>query len=191
MIGLPIAWAYGHVIEWGIHKYVLHGAGKKRDNFWSFHFFDHHRSARTKNMDDAIYRGSPLQWNPAGKELLGLGLLGAAHLPLAPVAPWFVFGLGLSGLSYYRKHKRSHLDLEWCRRELPWHYDHHMGPNQDANWGVRRDWVDRLMGTREPYMGTEKEARDYARRQARLAKEAAHRESLKNAQPERTSDKAA
>jgi sterol desaturase/sphingolipid hydroxylase (fatty acid hydroxylase superfamily) len=39
-----------------------------------------------------------------------------------------------------------------------------MGPNQNSNWGVVRPWMDNLMGTREPYVGTEREARDRKRR---------------------------
>jgi len=32
---------------------------------------------------------------------------------------------------------------------MPWHYDHHMGKNQDSNWGVTVEWVDKLFNTRE------------------------------------------
>ena len=48
----------------------------------------------------------------------------------------------------------SHLDPMWCRENLPWHY------------GVTTDWVDRLMGTREVYLGTQREVRDTVRRMA-------------------------
>ena len=61
------------------------------------------------------------------------------------------------------------MDPAWAREKVPWHYDHHMAPNQDANWGVRRDWVDRLMGTREVYCGTDKELKDRKRRAERAA----------------------
>lgn len=43
------------------------------------------------------------------------------------------------------------MDLEWAKKHVPWHYDHHMGKNQDANWGVTTDWVDKLLGTRIKY----------------------------------------
>jgi sterol desaturase/sphingolipid hydroxylase (fatty acid hydroxylase superfamily) len=181
MLGIPIGWAYGHMLEWGLHKYVLHGMGKKRENFWSFHFHDHHRAARSNRMGDEIYEGHPFKWNPAGKELFGLALLGVAHLPLLPVAPLFVGTLAAGGLSYYRLHKRSHKDMEWARQKLPWHYDHHMG-DQNANWGVRRDWVDRMMGTRVEYMGTDKELKDLARRKA-FAEKLKVEEMVPNSQP--------
>ncbi len=52
----------------------------------------------------------------------------------------------------------------WARARLPWHYDHHMGPDQDATWCVTRPWFDVVMGTRNPYVGTPRETRDEARR---------------------------
>jgi sterol desaturase/sphingolipid hydroxylase (fatty acid hydroxylase superfamily) len=75
----------------------------------------------------------------------------------------------LSAYGYYLVHKKSHLDPEWARKHLPWHYDHHMGPNQDANWCVTLPLFDHLMGTREHYVGTEREARDRQRQTARAA----------------------
>ena len=48
-----------------------------------------------------------------------------------------------------------------------------MGPNQDANWCVTWPWFDQLMGTREVYAGTEREAADMARREARERRRAA------------------
>lgn len=34
------------------------------------------------------------------------------------------------------------------QKKIPWHYDHHMNSNQDANWCVTKPWFDYLMGTR-------------------------------------------
>lgn len=167
MIGLPIGWAYGHLAEWAIHRYVLHGVGKKRGMPFSFHYHEHHRNTRSNNFRDPIYDRLRLRWDGASKEAVGLGLLALAHLPLAPVAPWFTAAAVAGGVQYYRVHRRAHVDPAWCREHLPWHYDHHMAPNQEANWGVRSDWVDRLLGTREVYLGTPKELRDRARREAR------------------------
>jgi len=62
-------------------------------------------------------------------------------------------------------HKLYHLDPEWAREHLSWHYDHHMGTDQDANWCVTHPWFDELMGTRQPYAGTEREARDVRKRE--------------------------
>ena len=65
-----------------------------------------------------------------------------------------------SAVDYYRKHKRSHLDPAWAREHLPWHYDHHMGPDQDANWCVTHPFFDWVLSTRQEYLGTDKERAD-------------------------------
>ncbi len=36
--------------------------------------------------------------------------------------------------NYYYIHRRAHLEPDWAMRKIPWHYDHHMNSNQDANW---------------------------------------------------------
>jgi sterol desaturase/sphingolipid hydroxylase (fatty acid hydroxylase superfamily) len=164
MIGIPLALAYQNMGEWLVHKHMLHGRGKKRENFWAFHFFEHHRAARTHDMVDADYLKPLGAWNAQGKEaaaLLGVTLL---HLPLLPVAPFFTLTFAWANLRYYRVHKKAHLDTAWGREHIPWHYDHHMGLNQEANWCVSKPWADRWMGTRIPYAGTEREAKDQARR---------------------------
>ena len=169
VLGIPLGLLYSNAMEWTIHKYVLHGPGKKRGSFWSFHFHEHHRAARLNNHVDDAYRQPPFGRDAQSKEVLGLAALTALHLPLFPIAPFFTGTLVYGTVDYYRKHKRAHLDTEWARTHLPWHYDHHMGPNQDANWCVTRPWFDHIMGTRERYVGTEKERKDYERRCARIA----------------------
>lgn len=169
MIGIPLGLMYSNAMEWAVHKYVLHGPGKKRGSIWSFHFHEHHRAARLNNHIDQAYDARPLRRDAQSKEVLALTFATLAHLPLFPIAPFFTGTLVYSAVDYYRKHKRAHLDTEWARTHLPWHYDHHMGPNQDANWCVTRPWFDHLMGTRIKYVGTKRELRDLDRRRARLA----------------------
>jgi hypothetical protein len=169
MIGIPVGLATAEVAEWLIHKHILHGQGRKRGSFWSFHWYEHHTAALKNSMYDPDYQRSPFGWHAQGKEVLGLCMLGVPALIAAPVAPFFAATLVYCGVNYYRCHKRAHMDPEWARQHLPWHYDHHMGPDQDANWGVTRPWVDVLVGTRKPYVGTEEEAGDHAARNARAA----------------------
>lgn len=169
MFGIPVGLALANATEWAFHKYVLHGLGKHPKSFWSFHWHEHHKASRAHGHVDAAYRGGLLQWNGQTKEALALAAGALAVAPLLPVAPFFVGTVWYSAVDYYRKHRRAHLDPEWARRELPWHYDHHMGPDQHKNWCVSRPWWDHLMGTRAPYVGTEREARDRARRAARRA----------------------
>ena len=173
MIGIPVGLLYANAAEWLIHKHILHGLGRKKSSFWAFHWHDHHRAARRNGHRDEAYEEALRSWNPQAKEALTLAAATAAHLPLLPVAPFFTATVVYSAVNYYRKHKRSHLDPEWAREYLPWHYDHHMGPNQDANWCVTRPWFDELMGTRQRYVGTLREEKDRRRRAKRQATRAA------------------
>ena len=58
------------------------------------------------------------------------------------LAAWYSAG------NYYYIHRRAHLEPDWAKRKIPWHYDHHMNSNQDANWCVTKPWFDYVMGTR-------------------------------------------
>lgn len=173
MIGIPIGLAVANVAEWVVHKHLLHGRGRNKKSMWAFHWNEHHKNSRRNEMVDDTYGRSPFGMHAQGKELIALAAAGAAVLPLAPIAPFYTGTILYCIGEYYCKHKRSHEDPEWAREHLPWHYDHHMGPNQDANWGVVRPWMDYLMGTREKYVGTEKEKADIARRHARAERKAA------------------
>ena len=177
MIGIPIGLLTANAIEWVVHKHILHGLGRQKESVWAFHWHEHHRACRRHGHRDADYERPVFGGHAQGKEALALAAGVMAVMPLAPVAPWFTATIAYSAVRYYRVHKRAHLDPEWAKVHLPWHYDHHMGPNQNANWCVTRPWFDHLMGTREPYLGTERAAQDAAKRAARaevpLAAEAA------------------
>ena len=167
MIGIPIGLLYANASEWVAHKYILHGLGKNKKSFWRFHWGDHHKICRKQAGRDPAYE-RPLQgWNPQTKEALSLAVGVLMHLPVAPLAPFFFGTLAYRAVHYYRVHRKAHLDPEWAKTHLPWHYDHHMGKDQDANWCVTHPFFDHLMGTRKPYLGTEAEARDFKRRERR------------------------
>ena len=170
MIGIPLGLAASNATEWLVHKYVLHGLGRDKRSFWSFHWHDHHRDVRRNDHVDPAYQRPLLSgWNGQSKEAVMLVGAALAFAPLFPIAPFFVGTVAYSAVNYYRKHKRAHLDPAWAREHLPWHYDHHMGPNQHANWCVTRPWFDHLMGTREPFVGTDVEQRAAAKRARRPA----------------------
>jgi len=173
MIGFPLGVVYANAGEWFIHKYLLHDMGRKHQSVWAFHWYDHHRESRRNDFRDPHYARSIFENNSQGKEALALAVAAVAHLPLLPVAPFLTGAVWTSIAGYYFIHKKSHEDPEWARTHLPWHYDHHMGPNQDANWCVTFPLFDHIMGTRERYLGSEREARDRARK---AAKEARRRE---------------
>ena len=166
LAGIALGLAYSNVGEWLIHKYVLHGLGKKKGSFFSFHWHDHHKNARRGGMRDHDYDGVAQATTGQWKEVAGLAGLALAHLPLAKKAPWFVATVVACQARYYYVHRRSHLEPEWARRNVPWHVDHHLGPNQHANWCVTAPWFDHLVGTREPYVGTPSERPPRAERQA-------------------------
>ena len=164
MIGIPLGLLAANAAEWVVHKHLLHGLGRKKGSVWAFHW-THHRSARKSAViDDAYHRPFfAREWNTQSLEAAWIGGAALALIPLFPVAPFFVGTSWAAGLGYLRKHRRAHLDPEWARQHLPWHFDHHMGPGQDANWCVTHPFFDHLMGTRKPYAFTEREARDRER----------------------------
>jgi sterol desaturase/sphingolipid hydroxylase (fatty acid hydroxylase superfamily) len=151
MIGIPLGLLYANAGEWVFHKHALHGLGKDRRSFWSFHWHEHHAKARKHDMFDDQYTGSLLKWDPQTKELAALIASGVVIAPLFPVAPFFVGTVWWSAAHYYQVHKHAHLDPRWAKANLPWHYDHHMGRDQNANWCVTYPWFDILMGTRKEY----------------------------------------
>jgi sterol desaturase/sphingolipid hydroxylase (fatty acid hydroxylase superfamily) len=163
MIGIPLGLLAANATEWVVHKHVLHGLGRNKKSFWSFHWHEHHRASRQNGFRDDDYEKPVFGLHAQGKEALALAASAVAVAPLFPVAPFLVGTLWYSAANYYRAHKRSHLDPEWAREHLPWHYDHHMGPNQHANWCVTKPWFDLIMGTREVYVGTPREAADRER----------------------------
>jgi len=151
MLGIPLGLLYANASEWLIHKYVLHGLGKKKKSFFSFHWAEHHRACRKHDFFDPDYQRSVFGQHAQGKEALAIAALMVLHVPLLPVAPYFTATVWYSALNYFYKHRRAHLDPEWAKKHLKHHYDHHMGREQDANWGVTRPWCDYVMGTRIDY----------------------------------------
>lgn len=163
MLGIPLAMVYSNVTEWVVHKYLLHGLGRDRRSVFSFHWHEHHRASRRNGMYDAAYaepQPGRTKWPLEELGVLGYAL---AHAPLFSVAPFFTATVWVNTARYYAVHRRAHLDPEWARAHLPWHYDHHMGPDQDANWCITSPWFDELVGTRQRYAHTEREREDRAR----------------------------
>jgi len=141
---------YANLLEWVLHKHILHGLGKNKKSSWSSHWNVHHKKSRKNDFYDDDYKKS---WTSAGSrsEIIGLILLALLHSLILFVLPAFYVGVLCGGFRYYFIHKKAHLDPEWAKNNLPWHYEHHMGNNQDANWGVTTDWVDKLLRTRIKY----------------------------------------
>ena len=132
VVAVLLGLLYANFLEWSIHKYVLHGLGKKRSSIWSFHFHEHHKIVRKCD----------------GAEIRALSLLTIAHLPLLFFFPVFASTLMLYSVVYYTVHRKSHLDPRWAKRWLPWHWDHHMY-HQNHNWCVVFPLFDYILGTRK------------------------------------------
>jgi len=157
MIGFPIAIVVSNAVEWYAHKYVLHGT--RKDGVKGRHslipermqsHWQHHKSVRKSgDYSDDMYLSSYRAGNEQIKgEINALLLLCAATTLVAPIAPFFTLGTYYSAANYYYTHRRSHIEPEWGKKTIPWHYDHHMNTNQDANWCVTKPWFDYVMGTR-------------------------------------------
>ncbi len=148
LVTIPLVLIYENLFEWAMHKYILHGLGRRRESFWSFHWIDHHNNVKKNNFIDRDYKSSLFVWNAQSKELAALGMGAVIHLPLLIWSPLGYCALVYCGLRYYYVHRKSHTVPGWCEANLPWHYDHHMAPNQNLNWCVTRPWFDWILGTR-------------------------------------------
>lgn len=141
---------YVNLLEWFIHKHILHGLGSKKKSFWSFHWHRHHRTCRQSNFSDEDY-SQPMKWGTTGKEVFGLCLLVLIHLPVLLLSVPLFLGMTSGAALYYVLHKKAHKDPSWGRAWLPWHYDHHMGRNQNKNWCVTYPFWDYVFGTRKKF----------------------------------------
>jgi sterol desaturase/sphingolipid hydroxylase (fatty acid hydroxylase superfamily) len=137
----------GSLIEWGAHKYLLHNFSQKIFSY--SHFSIHHRNCRHNNNYDKDYESFPPTTLDSGMtEIILLISALIVTSPLALVDIWMWFGLVFHAHVYYCMHRKSHLDVEWGKKWMPWHWDHHMGRDQNANWGVTLPLWDYALGTR-------------------------------------------
>lgn len=148
MIGFPVAVVFSNAFEWYAHKYWLHEYAREHRNSPFFAHIRHHKRVRTNDFADTSYTATFLQNEGIYFEKSSLVALCAVTGVVAPVAPFFTLGTWYCAWNYYRQHSRAHRDPDWAREHLPWHFDHHMNANQDANWCVTRPWFDYIMGTR-------------------------------------------
>lgn len=148
MIGFPMGMLAVNAFEWYAHRVWLHEYPSKHRNSPFFTHIRHHKRAKLNGFHDEGYLNSMWQDQEIFNEKVALiGLAGAATV-LLPVAPFFVAGVYYSAWNYWSVHAKCHLDPDYARNRIPWHYDHHMNASQDANWCVTRPWFDYIMGTR-------------------------------------------
>jgi hypothetical protein len=153
MIGFPIALFVANGFEWYAHKHLLHGTPRKGQPRYSplpstmKSHWAHHKMVRVQGYYDDGYVEGLKNWRTRDEVKRLLQATAVTTLAF-PVAPFFVLGTYYAAGRYFYTHRRSHIDPEWGRKAIPWHYDHHMNTNQDANWCVTRPWFDYIMGTR-------------------------------------------
>ena len=145
-----LAFVYTNLLEWAIHKYLFHGLGKNKKSYFSTHWHHHHKTVRKNGYKDISYNGFPP--HPSVRQEVGsLVLLALLHLPLVFVNVFFYVSLLYFTCRYFYIHRKSHLDPDWGLEYYSWHYDHHMGRNQNANWGVTSPFWDWIFKTRIKY----------------------------------------
>ena len=145
-----LAFVYANLLEWVIHKYLFHGLGKNKNSKFAGHWHIHHKLCRKNNNKDQTYKEFPP--HPSVKqELVSLFILILLHTPVLFISPFFFVSLVYFAARYFYIHRKSHTDVEWSKKNFPWHYDHHMRKDQDSNWGVTSPLWDHIFGTRKRY----------------------------------------
>ena len=140
---LLFGWLYGHLFEYLVHRYVLHNYKNFKPAFKN-HFKTHHAISRKHKMYDNVYENI----FSSKFEVYGLVFISIIHFPLVYYLPYSYLMLCIAAGMYYFMHKKSHTDVIWGKKWMPWHYEHHMGKNQNLNWGVRLPIFDYVFGTR-------------------------------------------
>jgi len=144
-IGLVVA----SLFEYYAHMLILHKMGRKKNSFFAHHWSQHHRLARKYKFYDSTYHGGLLVWNQHGKELFLVMFVIVVHSAMFFHFPIYATTVALYALTYLYIHRRMHLNPSWGRKYFPWHWDHHMGLDQDQNWGILTEVWDIFFDTRE------------------------------------------
>lgn len=148
MLGFPVGIFVANGMEWYFHKVWLHEFPSQYRSSPFFTHIAHHKRARLNAFHDEGYAESMFKNAEMYNEKTALIGLTIAATPLLPIAPFFTAGLYYGIWNYWKVHAKSHLDSEYAKKRIPWHYDHHMTSNQNANWCVTKPWFDYIMGTR-------------------------------------------
>lgn len=152
--GFMLGLVFANGFEWIAHKYILHGTHRKGQARFSpvprsmQSHWAHHREVRSAQFHDVGYVEGISNWRTKN-EIVSLAIVaGVASLTFYPMSKGMVLAALYSAGNYYYVHRRAHLQPTWAKHKIPWHYDHHMNANQDANWCVTKPWFDYILGTR-------------------------------------------
>ena len=141
----------GSLVEWIAHRYVLHNFTLR---FLSYsHFSVHHRNSRKNKCKDADYlKFPPTKLSSGLSEIIMLLLLAVLLIPVYDISIGLWLGMQTHIFLYYYLHRRFHLHPKWGRKWMRCHWDHHMGKDQNSNWGVTNPIFDYVFGTRKKYL---------------------------------------
>ena len=129
-------------LEWFVHKYFLHVLGRKKASLFSFHWGKHHVVARRNNFLDPLV---------SAREGFGIFFLCVVFSPLILLLPCVYGTMFVHAMLYFVLHNTAHKYPKFAKKYMPWHYDHHMGKNQNMNWCVVHPLAYYIMGTRKKY----------------------------------------
>ena len=140
---LILGFLIGSLIEWLAHRYLLHNFSLRKLSH--SHFRVHHKNCRKNAGFDGDYiTPLPRDYEHGWSEILFLASGILLAIPLIIISFWLWLALLIHAVFYYVAHRYFHLYPKWGKKYMPWHWDHHMGKNQNANWGVTNpifDWI--------------------------------------------------
>ena len=146
ILNFILAFLVSSFLEYIIHRYVLHN--KLFPKIFKYHFGRHHGQSRRLNGIDPDYFKFPKNLKDGLFEILGIIFLNIIFIPFYFLDIWF-FGFIISySWFYYFIHRYFHIYPDFFKKILPWHWDHHMGKNQNINWGITNPIFDLIFRTR-------------------------------------------
>jgi hypothetical protein len=155
LIGISLGIVYATAfMKWLIEKNVLHGLGRDRRSFGVFPCTGTtRRPASTRcmtfNMPGKMCSSLFSQAKKTVKTKEAIGLFGASllHLPLLPLAPFFIVTVWAWAANDDRLRRRSHLDSVWAEEHVPRHVGHHLAKIRMQTGASRGRW---RIGSWEP-----------------------------------------
>ena len=151
-VALVIALVSQNVSEWFVHKYILHKLGANKNSFFHYHWEHHNRCRKLRNMD-TDYIQMYVRDGITKMVVKEIALMAVLSLVMGGFIFFFTWpALGVATVIvlwyYFFIHAYSHINPTFGKKYLPWHYDHHMGKDQNKNWCVTFPWFDWVMRTR-------------------------------------------
>jgi len=134
-LGLLTGFLYVNFLEWLLHRFVLHGLGKRKSSIFNFHIVHHYVSSAC-NMKDS----------PSLTEAFYMTLVTLMHFPVVYISMWLYIGAVVGGIFYWVIHSLAHIRPDLMYSYLPWHHAHHTWcPNH--NWCVTYPLFDIIFRT--------------------------------------------